>query len=141
MARANLSAMLGRLEDEPTPTPTPAAAAAEEATAVQSDQPAASKPATDRAPRSKAAPKTATPEPGTEAGPLYARLDRKETRLRPDQYERLTEHSRRLNRAKGTGGERITENTLIRVAIDMLLERAGDLAGSTEIELRNSVRL
>jgi hypothetical protein len=72
---------------------------------------------------------------------LYSRLDRKETRLRPDQYERLTEHARRLNRAKGPGGERITENTLIRVAIDMLLERTDDLAGKTESELRNSVTL
>jgi hypothetical protein len=70
---------------------------------------------------------------------MYSRLDRKETRLRSDQYERLTEHSRRLNRAKGSGGERITENTLIRVAIDLLLERADDLEGHTETELRNSV--
>jgi hypothetical protein len=129
--------MLGRLEDEPAPT----APAAQESVVPKMATPTVSKSVAARTPRAKATPKPTTPDLGAGAGPLYSRLDRKETRLRPDQYERLTEHSRRLNRAKGTGGERITENTLIRVAIDLLLERADNLTGKTETELRNSVTL
>ena len=44
-----------------------------------------------------------------------------------------------LNRQRGGEGERITENTLIRVAVDVLLGRAGRLRGTTEDELRKSV--
>lgn len=51
----------------------------------------------------------------------YDQLERKETRLRPDQYNSLSELSRGLNRQRHGRGERITENTLIRVAIDLLL--------------------
>ena len=71
----------------------------------------------------------------------YDELERKEARLRPDQYGRLSDLSRRLNRTRAGKGERITENTLIRVAIDLLLARQADLAGTTEIELRKSVGL
>lgn len=71
----------------------------------------------------------------------FDELERKETRLRADQYGQLSEMSRGLNRARGGAGERITENTLIRVAIDLLLTRQGELAGVTEVELRKSVGL
>lgn len=71
----------------------------------------------------------------------YDQLERKETRLRPDQYNRLSGISRTLNRARDGKGERITENTLIRVAIDLLLQRETELAGATETELRQSVGL
>jgi hypothetical protein len=71
----------------------------------------------------------------------YDELERKEARLRIDQYGQLSDLSRRLNRARGGRGERITENTLIRVAIDLLLARQSDLAGATELELRKSVGL
>ncbi|MCV7118136.1 hypothetical protein AWC17_25050 [Mycobacterium nebraskense] len=71
----------------------------------------------------------------------YDQLERKETRLRPDQYSRLSGISRALNRARAGKGERITENTLIRVAIDLLLQRDTELAGATEAELRQSVGL
>lgn len=74
-------------------------------------------------------------------GPLFSSLERKETRLRVGQVEDLTTHARRVNRAKTEAGERITENTLIRVAIDMLLARADDLHGNNEHELRKSVGL
>jgi hypothetical protein len=50
----------------------------------------------------------------------------------------LTTLSRALNRQR-SGGQRITENTLIRVAIDILLERKAQLTGNTEEELRKSV--
>ena len=71
----------------------------------------------------------------------YDELERKEARLRADQYGQLSELSRRLNRLRAGQGERITENTLIRVAIDLLLSQELDLAGHTEIELRKSVGL
>ncbi|WP_264320938.1 hypothetical protein [Zarconia navalis] len=72
--------------------------------------------------------------------PKYLTLIRKETRLREDQLDRLTAIARKLNRAK-RGGERITENTLIRVAVDLLLDRADVLSGATEAELRDSLSL
>lgn len=71
----------------------------------------------------------------------YDEYDRKETRLRDDQYGRLTSASRRLNKARKGQGDRITENTLIRVAIDLLLAAEDELAGTTESELRKSVGL
>lgn len=135
MARADLSAMLGRLEDEPVHVSPPSNESTTDGATTREV------PSARQVPRADTTPKPATADGQTNSGPLYSRLDRKETRLRPDQYERLTEHARRLNRAKGPGGERITENTLIRVAIDMLLERTDDLAGKTESELRNSVTL
>ncbi len=78
-----------------------------------------------------------------QALPLYLQLTRKEARIRADQADQLAAEVRRLNQARkhrsGPVGERITDNTLIRVALDLLLSRVGDLAGSTEAELRNSV--
>lgn len=74
-------------------------------------------------------------------GPLYMRLTRKEVRFRDDQLEALDRVARRLVRARrGAGGERITENTLVRVAVDLLLERAETLTGGTEAELLKSLR-
>ncbi len=71
--------------------------------------------------------------------PKWQRLERKELRLRADQLDELAKLRRALNRRRGGEGERITENTLIRVAVDLLLKQAGALQGSTEDELRNSV--
>ncbi|RTI00377.1 ATPase [Thermus scotoductus] len=55
--------------------------------------------------------------------PPYLTYVRKECRLRPDQLDALTALARRLNRERKGKGERITENTLIRWAVDMLLEQ------------------
>jgi hypothetical protein len=71
----------------------------------------------------------------------FDELERKEARVRLDQYEALQSLSRRLNRSRNRQGERITENTLIRVAIDLLLSRQDQVAGTTEAELRTSVGL
>jgi hypothetical protein len=71
--------------------------------------------------------------------PKWQRLERKELRLRADQLDGLARIRRALNRQRGGEGERITENTLIRVAVDLLLKQADALQGSTEDELRNSV--
>jgi hypothetical protein len=137
MARANLTAMLGRLEEEPAPPAQPQPTTSQSPPVAPADK---SEPRPRSSTRRAAATETAVAMPAGE-GPLFRRLDRKETRLRSDQYAALTEHARRLNRAKGTGGERITENTLIRVAIDVLLSRIDELHGATEEELRKSVSL
>lgn len=93
------------------------------------------------------APDTNSPSGRTGGGgaglPRYLQLTRKEARIRKDQANQLAEQVRRLNQARvyreGTVGERITDNTLIRVAVDLLLARVDSLSGSTEEELRNSV--
>jgi hypothetical protein len=72
--------------------------------------------------------------------PLYQQLIRKETRLTESQIDRLNTLARRLNRSKrDKGSPRITENTLIRVAVAYLLERGEGLTGSTEEELLQSL--
>jgi hypothetical protein len=76
--------------------------------------------------------------------PKYLQLERKEVRITAGQYDRLTALARRLNRQRSRGsegkeGERITENTLIRIAIDMLLGQEGALGGASEEALRKSV--
>ena len=72
--------------------------------------------------------------------PPYLRLTRKEVRFREEQLEALDRVVRRLVRARRGGGERITDNTLVRVAVDLLLERADELAGATEAELLRALR-
>lgn len=73
--------------------------------------------------------------------PKYLTLVRKETRVRDEQLEALTSLTRRLNRQRQGRGERLTENTLIRVAIDLLLDRKDDLRGTTEVELKATLGL
>lgn len=71
--------------------------------------------------------------------PLYRRLARKEARLREDQFIALSRLVRILARRRvSRSGPRLTENTLIRVAIDLLITRADQLAGDTEAEIRAS---
>lgn len=68
--------------------------------------------------------------------PLYLQLTRKEVRFHDDQLEALDRLARRLQRERrGRPGERITENTLVRVAVAALLKRADELTGATEAEL------
>jgi|SRR6478736_588011 len=71
--------------------------------------------------------------------PKFARLTRKEARVREDQYAALSALARTLMRRRKVKDERITENTLIRVAIDLLLAHQDTLRGATEDELRESV--
>lgn len=69
----------------------------------------------------------APPEPPKERPtPKYLTYVRKECRLRPDQLDALTALARKLNRER-KGGERITENTLIRWAVDLLLNQASHI--------------
>lgn len=72
--------------------------------------------------------------------PYFRRMARKEARVREDQYVALSRLVKVLSRRRVVRrGPRLTENTLIRVAIDLLLERADRLAGDTEADLRASV--
>ncbi len=82
-----------------------------------------------------------TSEVRTPGLPKYKRLERKDVLLWPDQLGELSVTRRMLNRRRGSAGERITENTLIRVAVALLLSRSGELAGTTEEELRASLGL
>lgn len=71
--------------------------------------------------------------------PLYRRLARKEARVREDQFVALSRLVRVLARRRtDRSGPRLTENTLIRIAIDLLLSRANRLTGNTEDEIRAS---
>lgn len=77
--------------------------------------------------------------PPAEDQPRYQRLLRKEARLRYDQATALTELRRRLSRGRTDRSEVITDNTMIRVAVDLLLAHADELSGDTEDALRASV--
>ena len=68
------------------------------------------------------APPAQTSPPGERPLPPYLTYVRKECRLRPDQLDALTALAWRLNRERKGKGERITENTLIRWAVDLLIQ-------------------
>jgi len=73
--------------------------------------------------------------------PKYLRLARKDVRMYEGQMEELTKLSRLLNKRRRGSGERLTENTLIRLAIDLLLANKDHLRGVTEEELRAKLGL
>jgi hypothetical protein len=140
MARANLGQLLGNV-GESTP---PVGAAAQPDEALEVGEPAPPVVAA-KAPRlaSRVAPATekqaakgSYQDPAT---PAYLRYVRKETRLREDQQNQLTLQARRLNRAKKNRGARITENSLIRVAIDLFLAQIDRAAGDDEDTIRKSM--
>ena len=79
--------------------------------------------------------------PGVSSHTHYTDLVRKELRLHADQADELTVLATKVQRARREKGERITDNTLIRVAVDLLLERQKELVGSTEDELRVALGL
>ena len=84
-------------------------------------------------------PRPAPPVAGREA--TYRDYIPKTARIRNDQNQALTRLARELNSAKrDKSAPRITENTLIRVALDLLLERERDLRGETETAIRRSVQ-
>lgn len=127
MARANLSALLGNVE-------TPAPAVTDPGTGPSADASMAAAPRTRPA---RPRPESAQVE---ESAALYLRLVRKEARLREEQYAALTQHARRLSRARRGQGARITENTLIRIAVDLMLDQIDRAVGIDEYELRESLR-
>jgi len=131
MARTSLAALL---------PPEARAVGAERATENVEAPPAAERPAR-RASQRLPTP-AVDPRPNeAELGPRYLQMERKEARIRLDQADALAQLTRRLNRARSGGGERITDNTLIRVAIDVLLAKSDRLIGTTEKELWKSLNL
>jgi hypothetical protein len=140
MARKNLGTLIHLAEDpaeSPVSPVSPESAA--EAAPEDTRPPEPSEGAQDRHPAPAGAATTPAMSPAT--GPRYLALTRKEARFTDDQLESLSVLTRQLNKARQGRGERITDNTLIRVAVDLLLERAGELAGHDEGELRKSVGL
>jgi hypothetical protein len=153
MARRNLGDLLSVAEQQPEPetdtqqeppaiedageAPKPALVAS---TPDASPAPAPS-PAATRTRRPTAVP-DAREGAGSDASvPRYLALTRKEARLTDAQLAGLSALTRRINRARQGRGERITDNTLIRVAVDLLLERSDQITGLDEDQLRHSVGL
>jgi hypothetical protein len=136
MPRQSVADLLGEVDQAPAVL-APRLAPAEAAPAAAVEKPEPRRPAPRRVARG---PRDTGTAGVTESQiPKWQRLERKELRLRADQLDELARIRRTLNRQRGGEGERITENTLIRVAVDMLLGRAGKLRGTTEDELRKSV--
>jgi hypothetical protein len=89
MARANLSALLGNVDEPPAVAPP-----------VEVRSPVA-EPSTPLSRRTREPKRRSQPASSVTAEPPYLRLVRKEARLRDDQYAALTQHARRLSRAQG----------------------------------------
>lgn len=79
----------------------------------------------------------ASPEPADR--PRYLRMVRKEARVRHDQADALARLRRRISADRVDRSEPLTDNTLIRVALDVLLLHADALSGDTEEQLRDSL--
>lgn len=72
--------------------------------------------------------------------PKYLTLERKEVRLPSAHIDELTRLVRRLNRQRKGKDERITENTLIRIAVSLLADFGERIEGNNESELLESLR-
>lgn len=138
MAKANLQKLLGHIDDTGTAIQNPIPSRPMGTTPVESAGGSQLEAPNGRVTRAGSA---SAGRKAEGAATLFSALQRKETRIREDQQNALTLQARRLSKAKGVGGRRITDNTLIRVAIDLLLARSGDLQGTSEDELRRSVGL
>jgi hypothetical protein len=114
MARANLAGIIGK-QVETVPVP---------------DTRAPAKPAVQATP----APSTSDPDV-----PKWLTFEPKPTRQRRDQLDWIEAKRKELNALRGRAGERLTDNTLIRVAIDLLIVNGERLQGTTEAELRASL--
>jgi hypothetical protein len=140
MARAHLSQLLGMVASETTPTHLTAELNRPSADPAR----AVSEPGATTSSTSTPEQRAPTAQAQTQAqmqAPLYATLLRKETRIRFDQQTQLTLLARRLTQRRKISGVRITENTLIRIAIDLLLAHTGQLDGADEATLRRTVGL
>lgn len=98
-------------------------------------------PANPRTPESQNPAVTESGTPGTTESrqPRYAQYVRKEARVRDDQAAALVVLRKKVAGQRTTKVEPITDNVLIRLAIDLLLSRADRLHGDTEEELRASL--
>ncbi|MEU3521836.1 hypothetical protein ABZ770_42525 [Streptomyces sp. NPDC006654] len=71
--------------------------------------------------------------------PRYLTFPRTEARLRQDQLDSLAALRRAVAANRTDKTERITDNTLLRLAVDLLLKHAGRIRGNTEAEMRQSL--
>lgn len=71
--------------------------------------------------------------------PRYLTFPRTEARLRQDQLDGLAALRRTVAANRTDKTERITDNTLLRLAVDLLMEHAGRIRGNTESEMRRSL--
>ena len=143
MGRPQLSALLeARGNEEQTAkvgdAPTPQLAIPPESTPETEQAMPEVEPTEEQEP-TKRSKSTRAPKPVVAAVPPYLQYERKEARLRTDQLTNLTVRARQLNKTKTAGSDRITDNTLIRIAVDLLLSRANELHGGDEAELRASL--
>lgn len=143
MPRRDFGSMLGNIESATTVKEPAAAPEPQTAPAKPTPAPAASRPsARPSTPRKTAKTKVREAQPDTAAGGVgYENLERKDVRLHERQLDALADLTRKLNRRRAGEGHRITENTLIRLSIDLLLQRADDLEGTTEADLARSLKL
>lgn len=149
MARPSLGSLLSTASDTGTPAePVDAPLAAPEATqrAAEPTKKTAlgpdKKPAPAASKRTEASQAAATPRRAaatSESATHWSEYDRLEARLREDQVVQLDALVRRLNKQRSGPGERITKNTLLRVATDLLLAQGDAVTGGTEAEIRASV--
>jgi hypothetical protein len=144
MPRQSMQDLLREVDEAAETAPPPALPTAPERAAASPPPAAAVQPQQTPARRGgqqgrRPQPRAQPPEVTESQTPKWMTLERKELRLRGDQVDELTRLRRTLNRRRNGDGERITDNTLIRVAVDLLLSRSGKLRGITEDELRKSV--
>lgn len=118
--------------------------APEEAAPEPKKQKSARKPAAGRPAAARRAPKVKEEPVDQEAEQArWLSMMRKEFRMHPQQAEDLKILTMRVNRqGRRDPGERVTDNTLIRIGLALLLEKhKNELRGSNEDELRASVGL
>ena len=77
-----------------------------------------------------------TSKPTDDDTPRYQTFVRSEARLRPDQLAALGDLRRRVAANRSDKTERITDNTLLRLAVDLLLQSAHRIEGDTEEQMR-----
>ncbi|MFJ1536365.1 hypothetical protein ACIOFV_50180 [Streptomyces mirabilis] len=80
-----------------------------------------------------------TSKPTDDDTPRYLTFERTEARLRPDQLSALSDLRRRVAANRTDKTERITDNTLLRLAVDLLLQNAHRITGDTEEQMRRSL--
>lgn len=73
--------------------------------------------------------------------PRYQQFERRDARLRPEQWREIEDLAARIKRSRQDKRERITASTLLRLATDLLLARQDELTGETERDLRASLGL
>lgn len=150
MARPSLGSLLSTASDTGTPAePVDAPPVAQEATQRAAEPIRKPAPGPDKKPapaasrRTKVSQAAATPRraaaAASESTTHWSEYDRLEARLREDQVVQLDALVRRLNKQRSGPGERITKNTLLRVATDLLLAQGEAVTGGTEAEIRASV--